>query len=126
MAAALTTDVLAARHSIHAPHDADAVEGGASSPLFALRGLPSPKRPSRKMGGPMPGHRFVVGQWVRLATSPSLSRKVAESYRITRMLPERDNSPQYRLVSEDGLHERVVMEDGIESTVSPAEVPSAD
>jgi hypothetical protein len=69
----------------------------------------------------MPRHRFVVGQWVRLVASPGLPRMVAESYRITRILPERDNSPQYRLLSQDGLHERVVTEDGVE----PAEPPPA-
>jgi hypothetical protein len=75
----------------------------------------------------MPRHHFVVGQWVRLITSPSLSRKVAESYRITRILPERDNSPQYRLMSQDGLHERVVMEDDIESAEPPpASVPRTE
>jgi hypothetical protein len=62
----------------------------------------------------MPLRRFALGQSVRLVTNAGISRKVAGSYRVTRFLPERDSSPQYRLMSEDGLHERVAMEDSIE------------
>jgi len=64
-------------------------------------------------------HRFAVGQPVRLLVKPSLATHIAESYRITRVLPERDNAPQYRIQSDDGKHERVASEDDIEAIKAP-------
>jgi hypothetical protein len=59
-------------------------------------------------------HRFAIGQSVQLVTNAGLARKVADSCRMTRYLPERDGSPQYRLLSQDGQHARVASEDAIE------------
>lgn len=62
----------------------------------------------------MTAHRFAIGQSVRLRTKFGLSPKTAESYRVTALLPMRDNSPQYRIRSDQERHERVTTEDGIE------------
>jgi hypothetical protein len=62
----------------------------------------------------LPHRRFALGQSVRLVPHAGITRKVADSYRITRFLPEGDSAPQYRLLSADGLHERVASEDAIE------------
>jgi hypothetical protein len=62
----------------------------------------------------MSSHRFAVGQEVRLKTRFGLSPKVAETYRITGTLPPRDNSPQYRIRSDEERHERVTTEDSLE------------
>jgi hypothetical protein len=67
----------------------------------------------------MAPHRFAVGQFVRLSNRHGLSTKAAETYRITRMLPERDNSPQYRIRSEAESHERVATEDILEAVDAP-------
>ena len=63
----------------------------------------------------MATHRFAVGQSVRLSDRRGLSTRAAEIYRITRMLPERDNSPQYRIRSDAESHERVAKEEILES-----------
>ena len=62
----------------------------------------------------MSSHRFVIGQSVRLNTRFGLSGKVADVYRITAMLPARDNSPQYRIRSDEEPHDRVTTEDSLE------------
>jgi len=59
-------------------------------------------------------HRFAVGQRVRLNVGLSVPRNFADTYLITGMLPERDNSPQYRIRSESERHERVATEDSLE------------
>lgn len=64
----------------------------------------------------MPGHRFAVGQTVRLTNRIGLARDTAETYRITAQLPERDTFPQYRIRSDDERHERVATEDSLEAT----------
>jgi hypothetical protein len=64
-------------------------------------------------------HRFAVGQSVRLSDRRGLSTKAAETYRITRTLPERDNSPQYRIRSDAESHERVAKEEILESVDQP-------
>ena len=60
----------------------------------------------------LPIHRFAIGQTVRLQSSMSL--RTAELYRITGTLPSRDNSPQYRIRSDQERHERVTTEDSLE------------
>jgi len=62
----------------------------------------------------MPAHRFAIGQSVRLRTRFGLSPRTAEIFRITGTLPERGNSPQYRIRSDDERHERVTTEDSLE------------
>lgn len=44
-----------------------------------------------------------------------LSPKTAELYRVTGTLPPRDNSPQYRIRSDDERHERVTTQDALEA-----------
>jgi hypothetical protein len=63
----------------------------------------------------MVAHRFVVGQSVRLSDRRGLSSKAAETYRVTRTLPARDNSPQYRIRSDAESYERVAKEDILEA-----------
>jgi hypothetical protein len=67
----------------------------------------------------MPGHRFAVGQTVHLATKFGLSPRTAETYVITRLLPPRDELPQYRIRSEEERHERVTTEDLLEPVEQP-------
>ena len=62
----------------------------------------------------LPVHRFAIGQTVRLQSSFGMSLRTAELYRITGTLPSRDNSPQYRIRSDQERHERVTTEDSLE------------
>lgn len=62
----------------------------------------------------MSSHRFSVGQSVRLKRKFGLSPATAENYTITGMLPARDNSPQYRIRSDEEKHDRVTTEDTLE------------
>jgi hypothetical protein len=59
-------------------------------------------------------HGFAIGQAVRLRPAFGLSTKPAQIYRIIGLLPERDNSPQYRVRSDEERHDRVLTEDGLE------------
>lgn len=68
----------------------------------------------------MAQHRFTVGQSVRLSNRRGLSARADETYRITGALPERDNSPQYRIRSEAESHERMATEDILEPIDAPA------
>jgi hypothetical protein len=43
-----------------------------------------------------------------------MSLQAAEIYRITGKLPDKDNSPQYRIRNDDERHERVTTEDSLE------------
>lgn len=61
----------------------------------------------------MSAHRFAIGQPVRLKTRFGLPKYAPETYRITGTLPERDNSPQYRVRNENEVHERVMTEDDL-------------
>lgn len=63
----------------------------------------------------MTSHRFVVGQTVRMRNRFGPSPSIAEAYRITAILPAReDNSPQYRIRNDNERHERVTTEDSLE------------
>jgi hypothetical protein len=62
----------------------------------------------------LPVHRFAIGQTVRLQSSFGMSVRTAELYRVTGTLPSRDNSPQYRIRSDQERHERVTTEDSLE------------
>lgn len=59
-------------------------------------------------------HRFVIGQAVRLRSALGHAPKTAEVYRITGLLPEKDNSPQYRVRNDEERHERVLTEADLE------------
>lgn len=67
----------------------------------------------------MSDHRFAVGQSVRMNSRFGLSSRTAETYRITATLPSRDNSPQYRIRSEEERYERVTTEDSLEKIDTP-------
>lgn len=64
-------------------------------------------------------HRFTIGQSVRLKGGFGPSLKTAEIYRITGILPARDNSPQYRVRNDDERHERMTTEDSLEEIEAP-------
>jgi hypothetical protein len=66
----------------------------------------------------MSPHRFAIGQSVRLRNSFNLA-DATETYRITATLPERNNSPQYRIRSDAERHERVTTEDTLERIETP-------
>ena len=66
----------------------------------------------------MSAHRFAIGQSVHLRRRFGLSPHTAENYRITGLLPAMDNSPQYRIRSDDERHDRVVTEDSLEELLS--------
>lgn len=54
-----------------------------------------------------------------MKNSFGLSPQTAETYRVTGMLPVRDNSPQYRIRNDEERHERVTTEDTLESIKMP-------
>lgn len=64
-------------------------------------------------------HRFAIGQIVRLKSSFGMSLRTAELYRVTGTLPSRDNSPQYRIRSDQERHERMTTEDSLEAVEAP-------
>jgi hypothetical protein len=68
----------------------------------------------------MSAHRFAVGQVVHLRSSFRLLPAAAGSYRITGLMPARDNSPQYRIRSDEEHHDRVATEDDLEEVGSRA------
>ncbi|WP_149764050.1 hypothetical protein [Neomesorhizobium albiziae] len=65
-------------------------------------------------------HRFAIGQVVRLNGSYGMSLRTAELYSVTGTLPSRNNSPQYRIRSDQERHERVATEDSLEEVETPA------
>lgn len=67
----------------------------------------------------MSPHRFAIGQSVRLRNRFGQSTTTAETYRITGTLPEKDNSPQYRIRNDSERHERVMTEDSLEVVEAP-------
>ncbi|RWL99004.1 MAG: hypothetical protein EOR68_14475 [Mesorhizobium sp.] len=72
------------------------------------------QRNARPIKHGAPTRLFDIGQAVRLKGGPGIGPKTAEIYRVTRTLPPRGNSPQYRIRSDAEPHERVVTEDGLE------------
>jgi hypothetical protein len=68
----------------------------------------------------MPAHRFAIGQSVRLRGRSGMPLDTAEVFRITAILPARDNSPQYRMRNDEERHERVTTEDNLEEVEMPA------
>ncbi|WP_430702186.1 hypothetical protein [Mesorhizobium captivum] len=72
------------------------------------------QRNARPIQHGAPARLFEIGQAVRLKGGVGVGPKTGEIYRITRTLPPRGNSPQYRIRSESEPHERVVTEDRLE------------
>lgn len=66
-----------------------------------------------------PLHLFSIGQMVRMKSRFGVSPKIAEFYRVTGTMPPRDNSPQYRIRSDDERHERVATQDTLEDAGFP-------
>ena len=60
-----------------------------------------------------PMHLFTIGQAVRLRGGFRTFPKTSEVYRITGMLPPREDSPQYRIRNDDERHERVTTQDNL-------------
>lgn len=67
----------------------------------------------------MPAHRYVIGQAVRMKRTFGLSPAMPGPFRITGTLPERHNSPQYRMRNDAERHDRVMTEDEIEAVDMP-------
>ena len=82
--------------------------------IGSTRGGHAPARSPRKAEV----HSFSIGQIVRMKGRVGLPPSTAEFYRITAMLPARDNSLQYRIRSDDERHERVATEDSLEAVDS--------
>ncbi len=59
-------------------------------------------------------HLFTVGQAVRFKGGFGLKAGPTEVYHVTRTLPPRGNSPQYRIRNDDERHERVTSQDDLE------------
>jgi hypothetical protein len=67
-------------------------------------------RGARMRPGPTQTHRFAVGELVQMSSALGQVR----TYRVTARLPERGDSLQYRIRSEEERHERVVTQDLLE------------
>lgn len=63
----------------------------------------------------MSHHKFTIGTEVRLASRTGIFPSAAETYSITALLPEKDQSPQYRLRDEASGQERVSMESNLQA-----------
>lgn len=57
-------------------------------------------------------HRFQIGQEVVLKVGRYSNAPVGR-YRVIAVVPERDNSPQYRIRNDAERHERMVSEDSL-------------
>jgi hypothetical protein len=78
------------------------------SPLkVGTRTAPTPRRE-------VATHLFVVGQAVRFKGGFGLKASATDIYRVTRTLPPRGNSPQYRIRNEEERHERVTSQEDLE------------
>ncbi len=71
-----------------------------------------------------PVHRFAVGQLVRLRVRYGMPATVSDVFSITATLPERENSPQYRIRNEEERYERVTTEASLEE-IEPADTVAA-
>jgi hypothetical protein len=70
---------------------------------------------SRTRRAPAQVHRFAVGELVQMGTGLGQVR----TYRVTATLPERGDSPQYRIRNDEERHERVVTQDLLEPASQP-------
>ncbi|WP_054308560.1 hypothetical protein [Mesorhizobium sp. 1M-11] len=64
-------------------------------------------------------HMFSVGQLVRIKSQFGVFPKTSELYRITGTLPAKDNSPQYRIRSDNERHERMATQDSLQAVAPP-------
>lgn len=76
-----------------------------------VRAEPTPRRET-------PTHLFVVGQAVRFKSGFGMKAGPTEIYHVTRTLPPRGNSPQYRIRNDEERHERVTSQDDLEGIPS--------
>lgn len=77
------------------------------------------KRNEERRSEPQPAsHLFHVGQAVRMNSRFGTSPATPDLYHVTATLPPRNNSPQYRIRSNEERHERVVTEDTLEAADS--------
>lgn len=60
-------------------------------------------------------HRFFIGQSVRLASRFGAGKTDELLFTVTGRMPEKDNSPQYRIRSDEERHERVASEDTLQA-----------
>jgi hypothetical protein len=64
-------------------------------------------------------HRFSIGQSVRMANRFGPVKTDELFFTVTGRMPEKDNSPQYRIRSDEERHERVASEDMLQA-ITPA------
>ncbi|MFC6487039.1 hypothetical protein ACFP9U_03625 [Nitratireductor sp. GCM10026969] len=74
---------------------------------------------ARKRSPETATHLFRIGQMVQMKSRFGVSPTTVELYRVTGTLPPRDNSPQYRIRSDDERHERVATQDALEAAGLP-------
>jgi hypothetical protein len=60
------------------------------------------------------GHRFAIGNMVRLSRDMPLRNAVQGPYEILARLPEREGEFQYRVKSERETYQRIMKEDELE------------
>ena len=70
-------------------------------------------------------HRFSIGQLVRMANRFGAAKTNELSFTVTGRMPEKDNSPQYRIYSEEERHERVASEDMLQAIAPELEIVEA-
>jgi hypothetical protein len=91
-------------------------------PHFVVRKQKSlHRRPRRAAANSIEGnsmiHKFQVGQSVALI--PRVIRQAAAgTYEITRLMPENEVEPHYRIKSDAERHERVVPESELETSLT--------
>lgn len=61
----------------------------------------------------MQGHKFRIGQVVRLVSGPLLHQATGGDYAVTRLLPSSEGELNYRIKSVAESHERAVRESQI-------------
>jgi hypothetical protein len=59
----------------------------------------------------VPAHKFAVGQAVQLLPSRAQEKPKGARFKIVRLMPESENTFQYRVKCQADGHERVVRED---------------
>lgn len=77
------------------------------------RRAPRPPRPET------PGHRFKIGQKVRLKGGFGRSTLPVDIYQVTGQLPPSGGVPQYRIRNDSERHERMTTEDSLELAGPP-------
>lgn len=77
------------------------------------------RRAPRPPRAETPGHRFKIGQKVRLKGGFGRSSLPVEIYQVTGVLPPSGGVPQYRIRNDGERHERVTTEDSLEPVGPP-------